>query len=265
MAFKIAAFADEASASLYGQIKAMKENNVDYLEIRGVDEENIADISSEKAREIKRRLADNGLAVWSIGSPFGKIGIDDDLILLGGDSICAMNLLVECKSLPLSVPLIFEKRTIRAIAEAVEALKAQNSPTVQGENRLTKVPLNDIQLYMLRCDLEFPGTMMYNITYKIILSDNVNLNQFAGAVRKVLSAHPALLSVIEKEDGTYYLRYEPSFDKEIPVETMSVDEFSEVEKHFIRPFKLDGSPLCRTRIIRTPEQSVFRSSRATSY
>ena len=35
----------------------------------------------------------------------GKIGIDDDLILLGGDSICAMNLLVECKSLPLSVPL----------------------------------------------------------------------------------------------------------------------------------------------------------------
>ena len=187
----------------------------------------------------------------------GKIGIDDDLILLGGDSICAMNLLVECKSLPLSVPLIFEKRTIRAIAETVEALKAQNSPAVQGENRLTKAPLNDIQLYMLRCDLEFPGTVMYNITYKIILSDNVNLNQFAGAVRKVLSAHPALLSVIEKEGGTYYLRYEPSFDKEIPVETMSGDEFSEVEKHFIRPFKLDGSPLCHTRIIRTPEQSVF--------
>ena len=78
MAFKIAAFADEASASLEGQIKAMKENNVEYLEIRGVDGENIADISSEKAREIRRRLADNGLAVWSIGSPFGKIGIDDD-------------------------------------------------------------------------------------------------------------------------------------------------------------------------------------------
>ena len=187
----------------------------------------------------------------------GKIGIDDDLILLGGDSICAMNLLVECKTLPLSVPLIFEKRTIRAIAEAVEALKAQNSPAVQGENRLTKAPLNDIQLYMLRCDLEFPGTVMYNIPYKVILQDNVDLNQFACAIRKVLSAHPALLSVIEKEGDTYYLRYEPSFDKEIPVETMSVDEFSEVEKHFIRPFKLDGSPLCHTRIIRTPEQSVF--------
>ena len=41
MAFKIAAFADEASASLEGQIKAMKENNVEYLEIRGVDGENM--------------------------------------------------------------------------------------------------------------------------------------------------------------------------------------------------------------------------------
>ena len=38
---------------------------------------------------------------------------------------------------------------------------------------------------------------------------------------------------------------------------MSGDEFSGVEKHFIRPFRLDGSPLFRTRIIRTPEQSVF--------
>ena len=187
----------------------------------------------------------------------GKIGIDDDLIQLGGDSIRAMNLIVDCKALPLSVPLIFEKRTVRAIAEAVEALKAQNSPTVQGENQLTKVPLNDIQLYMLRCDLEFPGTVMYNIAYKVILSDNVNLNQFACAVRKVLSAHPALLSVIEKENEIYYLRYEPSFDRKIPVETMSGEALAAVEKSFIKPFNLDGSPLCRTRIIRTPEKGVF--------
>ncbi|MBQ8281410.1 MAG: sugar phosphate isomerase/epimerase [Lachnospiraceae bacterium] len=76
--FKLAAFADEASGNLSGQIAAMKRNGVDFLEIRGVDGQNISDISKEKAQEIHDRLKDNGLAVWSLGSPYGKIGITED-------------------------------------------------------------------------------------------------------------------------------------------------------------------------------------------
>ena len=78
MNFKLAAFADEADGRLSQQIKAMTENGIDYLEIRGVDGENISDISNEKAKEIRRQLDDAGLAVWSLGSPYGKIGICDD-------------------------------------------------------------------------------------------------------------------------------------------------------------------------------------------
>jgi len=85
----------------------------------------------------------------------------------------------------------------------------------------------------------------------------VDLSQFACAVRKAISAHPALLSVIEKEGDTYYLRYEAGFDKEIPIEVMSMEELADTEKHFVRPFLLDGSPLFRTRIISTPKQNVF--------
>ena len=77
MAFRIAAFADEAAASLAGQISAMEQNGVSLLEIRGIDGENISQINALKAREIRRRLDDAGIGVWSIGSPFGKIGIDD--------------------------------------------------------------------------------------------------------------------------------------------------------------------------------------------
>lgn len=78
MRYKLAAFADEASSNIDEQIKAMKENGIEYLEIRGVDGENIADISAGKAREVKAKLDANGLFVWSLGSPFGKIGILDD-------------------------------------------------------------------------------------------------------------------------------------------------------------------------------------------
>ena len=78
MKYKLAAFADEASASITDQIRAMKENGIDMLEIRGVDGQNIADITKEKAQEVHSRLADAGLSVWSLGSPYGKISLNDD-------------------------------------------------------------------------------------------------------------------------------------------------------------------------------------------
>lgn len=78
MKFRIAAFADEAASDLNGQIASMKKNGIKLLEIRGVDGENVADLSKQKAGEIRKRLDDEGIGVWSIGSPFGKIGIGDD-------------------------------------------------------------------------------------------------------------------------------------------------------------------------------------------
>ena len=78
MTWKKFAFADEAAVDLDGQIAALVRNNLNGLEIRGVDGENIVNISVEKAKEIRRKLDANGLSVWSIGSPIGKIGIADD-------------------------------------------------------------------------------------------------------------------------------------------------------------------------------------------
>lgn len=75
---KIYGFADEASQFIDEQIVAMKRNGLDGLEIRGVDGTNISDITLEKAKEVKSKLDANGLVTWSIGSPMGKININDD-------------------------------------------------------------------------------------------------------------------------------------------------------------------------------------------
>lgn len=78
MNFKLAAFADEADNRLEKQIEAMQRNGIAYLEIRGVDGETVTDFTLEKAREIRKKLDASDLSVWSVGSPFGKIGIGDD-------------------------------------------------------------------------------------------------------------------------------------------------------------------------------------------
>lgn len=79
---KIYAFADEASPWMQEQIAAMKENNIDGLEIRNVDKVNVADISDSKAREVKKMMDEANLKVWSIGSPIGKIDMEKDDFLL---------------------------------------------------------------------------------------------------------------------------------------------------------------------------------------
>ncbi|MBQ6706251.1 MAG: sugar phosphate isomerase/epimerase [Clostridia bacterium] len=75
---KIYAFSDEASPYIDKQIDALLRNGLSGMEIRNVDGVNIADISKEKAKEVKAKLDAHGLCVWSIGSPIGKIGIQED-------------------------------------------------------------------------------------------------------------------------------------------------------------------------------------------
>lgn len=75
---RLFAFADEADKLVDGQIAAMKRNGLQGLEVRGVDGVNVSKITPEKAREVRQKLDDNGLVTWSIGSPIGKIKLEED-------------------------------------------------------------------------------------------------------------------------------------------------------------------------------------------
>ncbi len=72
---KLAGFADEAGNSIDEQISALKENQVYGLELRSIDKINVADFSTEQANEYAKKLFDNGIFVWSLGSPLGKVDI----------------------------------------------------------------------------------------------------------------------------------------------------------------------------------------------
>lgn len=75
---RVYAFSDEASADIDEQINALIRNKLQGMEIRNVDGTNVSDITVQKAKEVKNKLDANGLCVWSVGSPIGKISITDD-------------------------------------------------------------------------------------------------------------------------------------------------------------------------------------------
>jgi sugar phosphate isomerase/epimerase len=75
--FILSAFADEISPNLKEQIDVLREHQIGYVEFRGLEGKVIIDYSPDEIREVAHQLADNGIKVSALGSPIGKIMIDD--------------------------------------------------------------------------------------------------------------------------------------------------------------------------------------------
>lgn len=73
----LSGFADEISPSFSVQLQALQDLHVSHIELRGIDQTNVSDLSPQQLREVKAALSAAGIGVSSIGSPIGKIAITD--------------------------------------------------------------------------------------------------------------------------------------------------------------------------------------------
>lgn len=76
---KISGFSDEIAGSLKAQIQGVKETGISYISIRNVNGKNICEYTPEDVKQqILPLLIGSGIKVSSIGSPLGKIQVDDE-------------------------------------------------------------------------------------------------------------------------------------------------------------------------------------------
>ena len=75
--FLLTGFADEIAGDLTTQIENLQKLDMHYMEMRGVDGNNLIYHTDDKVKEIKARLDEAGIALSALGSPLGKIGIED--------------------------------------------------------------------------------------------------------------------------------------------------------------------------------------------
>lgn len=74
----LSGFSDEIAPELDLQLAAIREWGLSHIELRAADGVNVSDFSPEKVKEVKNKLAGAGVSVSSIGSPIGKIGVEED-------------------------------------------------------------------------------------------------------------------------------------------------------------------------------------------
>ena len=97
--FILSAFADEASPMLDEQIKALQEEGVSLIELRGVHGKNVSNLTLEEAAAVKAKLDAAGIRLSALGSPYGKanlgVAFDEHLALFKhGLELCKV---LDCK------------------------------------------------------------------------------------------------------------------------------------------------------------------------
>jgi sugar phosphate isomerase/epimerase len=75
---KFSAFADEVSDKFQEQVRFLDSQNIRHIEIRFVNGKNIMDLSIDELNGVKKLLDHYSIGVSAIGSPIGKVRLDED-------------------------------------------------------------------------------------------------------------------------------------------------------------------------------------------
>mgnify|MGYP000088423279 CR=1 FL=1 len=76
--FVTSGFADEIASDLETQLDTLERLGIGRLDLRSVDGTNVLDFSPEQVERVRDELAERGFEVTSIGSPVGKVDVEDD-------------------------------------------------------------------------------------------------------------------------------------------------------------------------------------------
>jgi len=98
----ISGFADEISSDFDKQLETVTGLGMHYISLRSADGKGIADYTVEEVEEkLLPRLDKAGVKVSSLGSPIGKVGIEDEegfeKQLAQLDTLCRICKVLDCK------------------------------------------------------------------------------------------------------------------------------------------------------------------------
>ena len=74
---KLSAFADEVTEDFLAQVEFLAGERVGYIEPRFINKKNIMDLTKGELGEARTMIRDHGLKVSAIGSPIGKVKLDE--------------------------------------------------------------------------------------------------------------------------------------------------------------------------------------------
>ena len=129
--------------------------------------------------------------------------------------------------------------------------QSHETQTPQEANKPQEAPLSYAQQGVYFECLKNPTSTIYNIPYLLTYPEGIDAQALAGALKRVVEAHPELNVHFTTKDNEIVQTLEGSVPIEIPVTEMTDDELANYKNEFVQPFNLQKAPLYRFEIVKT--------------
>jgi amino acid adenylation domain-containing protein len=208
-------------------------------------------------------------AIWREVLDLPDVGLDDDLLELGGGSLGAMRAVARLRAATgVEVPLaaLFEARTVARVARLVEERRGPARPAlpdIRPGPPAARAPLSLQQEQVWFLTRLAPGSVAYHAQTTIRLAGPLDAGVLERSVTELVRRHEILRTTFEEVDGTPWqvvhppgparvarvdLRGLPATERAARAEALVRDELR-------RPFDLARLPLARWTLIRLgPEE-----------
>lgn len=128
------------------------------------------------------------------------------------------------------------------------------------------VPLSFSQQGVYTDCMAEPGSVEYNLPELLTFPAGTTAEQLKDAVSKVVTAHPYMAChFLTNESGDVVQQPIENFQLDIPVKTVTTEEFEDIKKSLVRPFDLNKGPLFRFEIFEITNSPNSNLSSPTLY
>jgi len=182
------------------------------------------------------------------------VGIKDDFVMLGGDSLSAMELVSECNLPGFDVAHVLRCKTVENIAKRYDEIKAKNSRSLderEAEDRAQSWHVLPHQFMFLKQQEFNPESSEYNISFLLCFTKYTNAQKMKNAVEKTIRNHPALFTTFYNDNGSIKQKYDPSIEKDLKVERITDEKMMQIKDTLPKPFIVDSSRLYECRIFKS--------------
>ncbi|MEM5482196.1 amino acid adenylation domain-containing protein, partial [Pseudoalteromonas fuliginea] len=215
---------------------------------------NTDEIDVAPRSELERQLC----LVWQKALEVMKVGIHDNYFQIGGNSIKALKLGLECRrqlNIDMPLPLLFEKKTIAKIVPFLD----ETSTNVILRSNLQSPPLSFAQERLWFIERFNEGVDTYHIPHLAKLNCAIDMVLLEEAINMVVSRHDVLKTTYREDESGQGYQYK--LDQRVTIHKEQSSNIKELEHSVTRltaqPFDLKNDLAIRVHHFLLEEQQYI--------
>ena len=187
-----------------------------------------------------------------------EIGIKHNFFEVGGDSLTAMKVQLECVKHNLNVTYsdIFKFPTIELLAKNINSTFS-NFNTIEKCSARKFYPTSSAQKRMYLSSSIEQNSTLYNVTGGILLDTMPDISKLENALKVIVDRHSSLRTYFEVIDGNIVQKVLDNIEISIEKETVNTNNVDDLLHEYQSVFTLNKAPLFKVYLLTLPNKKVL--------